>query len=51
MFFSELYSVYYNTVAAILQKAVEKPLFSDEIFSLVEKNAFGESLLSIPDNI
>lgn len=47
MIFSELYSAYYNTVAAILNVAVDHPLCKGELRKFVEQNAFGESLLNI----
>ncbi len=47
MIFSELYSTYYNTVARILKAAIEHPLPKEELRSLIEKNAFGESILNI----
>lgn len=48
MLFSELYSAYYNTVAAILAEAVTHPLAEDELRHIVETRAFGESVLAIP---
>ena len=47
MIFSELYSAYYQTVAAILRKAVRRPLDRGELRRMVEEHAFGESLLQI----
>ena len=47
MIFSELYSAYYNTVASVLKTAVKKPLKKNELRDIVEKNAFGESILNI----
>lgn len=47
MIFSELYSAYYNTVAGVLAAAVEKPLKKNELRDIIEKNAFGESILNI----
>ena len=47
MIFSELYSAYYNTVAAILKTAVKRPLKKGELSDIVEKNAFKESILNI----
>lgn len=47
MLFSELYSAYYNTVAAILTAAVDHPLQDKEFREIVEKYAFGESILNI----
>ncbi|MBQ9882216.1 MAG: WYL domain-containing protein [Synergistes sp.] len=43
MIFSELYSAYYNAVAAILKAASTHPLGSGELQEIIEKNAFGES--------
>lgn len=48
MLFSELYSVYYNTVADILKEAVKHPLCDKEINCIVEEKAFVESVLTIP---
>ena len=47
MIFSELYSAYYNTVAKILTAAVDHPLQKNELRTIIENNAFGESILSI----
>ena len=47
MIFSELYSVYFQTMAQILKAAVERPLLKGELYSIIEKNAFGESGLTI----
>ena len=47
MIFSELYSAYYNTVARILKAAAEHPLQKNELRSIIEKHAFGESMLNI----
>ena len=47
MIFSELYSAYYNTVASVLKTAVKRPLKKNELRDIVEKNAFGESILNI----
>ena len=48
MFFSELYSAYYVTVANVLREAVTRPVSQEDIRIIVEKYAFGESILSIP---
>ncbi len=45
--FSELYGAYYNTVAAVLRAAVERPLGKDELHEIISENAFGESVLNI----
>ena len=47
MMFSELYSAYYNAVAAILKAAVDHPVTRSEIRSIVGEKAFGESVLTI----
>ena len=47
MIFSELYSAYYNAVAGILKEACAHPLSKAELRKIVEREAFGESLLSI----
>ncbi len=47
MIFSELYSAYYNAVAAVLKEAVGKKLNRNEIRAIIEKHAFGESVLNI----
>jgi len=47
MIFSELYSVYYNAVAAIIKAATNHPLAKNEMRSIVTEHAFGESILTI----
>ena len=47
MIFHEIYSVYYQTVAKILEVALDHPLKKDEICKIIEKYAFSESVLSI----
>ena len=47
MIFSELYSTYYQTVAAILKAATDHPVEPREMQGIVEKYAFGESVLHI----
>lgn len=47
MIFSELYGVYYKTVAQILKKAVEHPLQKNELREIIQENAFEESILNI----
>lgn len=48
MIFSELYGAYYNAVAAILTEAVSRPVSDDEMKKIIERHAFGESIVSIP---
>ena len=47
MIFSELYSIYFRTMARILKAAVTHPLSRREIQAIIEKSAFGESILTI----
>ena len=47
MIFSELYCAYYNTVAAVLRKAVQRPLTKEDLRTVIERCAFSESVLSI----
>lgn len=47
MIFSELYSAYYNTVAAIISKIIDGENSEKELQKVVSKYAFSESLLTI----
>lgn len=47
MIFSELYSVYYNTVAKILSKALEPDVTENELQQQVARHAFSESVMTI----
>ncbi|MBQ4065112.1 MAG: WYL domain-containing protein [Clostridia bacterium] len=47
MIFSELYSAYYNTIAAILSRIIEGEHSEKELQKIVAERAFGESLLTI----
>ena len=47
MIFSELYSVYYNTVAEILSKIIEGEHSERELQRVVTEKAFGESVMTI----
>ena len=49
MLFHEVYSTYYHTASIILREAVRGTLTGRDINSLVQKYAFGESMLTIPD--
>ena len=51
MLFHEIYGSYYLAAAAILKEAVHGTLTGRELFSLVQKYAFGESLLTIPEGL
>ena len=48
MIFSELYNVYYNTVAKILAEAIDGTLDDRRLNEIVAQTAFGESVLTIP---
>lgn len=47
MIFSELYSAYYNAVAAILSRVLEGECTERELQQIVSERAFGESVLNI----
>ena len=47
MIFSELYSAYYNTVAAIISKIIDGENSEKELQKVVSKHAFSESVLTI----
>lgn len=47
MIFSELYSVYYNTVARILEMAFQPGVTEKELCQCVAEHAFSESVLTI----
>ena len=47
MLFHEIYGSYYDSVAAILRRAVEGSLTAREMTALVRKKAFSDSLLAI----
>ena len=47
MIFSELYSAYYNTVAAIISGIIDGEHSEQELQKLVTDHAFGESVLTI----
>lgn len=51
MIFSEIYGTYYNTVTEILSKAAKEKIITSEIRRIVEEKAFGESILTIPDQL
>ena len=51
MLFHEIYSSYYLAAASILREAVRGRLTGKEMNALVQKHAFGESLLTIPDGL
>ena len=51
MLFNEVYSNYYNTVAAILDEAIDHPISSKEISKIVKEKAFAESIATIPKQI
>ena len=47
MIFSELYSAYYNAVAGVIKAALDHQLSIEELRQIIEKHAFGESMLNI----
>ena len=47
MIFSELYSAYYQAVAAILKEACTHPVKVPELRKIIDQTAFGESVLNI----
>lgn len=49
MIFSELYSAYYNAVAAILKDASTSPLTKSSLREIANKHAFGESFIKIEE--
>ena len=51
MLFHEIYSSYYLAVSSVLREAVQGGLTGKEMNALVQKHAFGESLLTIPDGL
>lgn len=51
MLFNEIYGSYFQTVAKILANAVDHPLTSKEINTIIQENAFAESSLNIPESL
>ncbi|MDO4408861.1 MAG: WYL domain-containing protein [Eubacteriales bacterium] len=51
MLFHEIYSSYYLAASSVLREAVQGGLTGKEMNALVQKYAFGESLLTIPDGL
>lgn len=51
MFFSELYGAYYTAVAKIIKKAIESPIVINDIRTIIEENAFGESVINIESSL
>lgn len=47
MIFSELYSAYYNTVAAIISRIIDGERSEKELQKIVAEKAFGESALTV----
>ena len=47
MLFSELYSAYYNAVAALLHKACQGKVTAEDLRDAARRNAFGESGMTI----
>ena len=51
MMFHEIYGTYFQTVAKILTEAVDHPLSSGEINTIIQNYAFEESTLNIPESL
>jgi hypothetical protein len=51
MLFSEIYSAYYNTVAAIIACSQKNELDSDSLYGIVKDSAFPESYLTIGSSL
>lgn len=51
MIFSEIYSVYYNAVASLIEKAINEELSDDNIVALITEKAFSESFIYICEAI
>lgn len=51
MIFSEIYGTYYNTIAKILQKAIDGNFTADNLYSCIIENAYSESVIPITDSI
>ena len=51
MLFHEIYNNYYNAVAEILRRATEGTLTEAALYETVQRKAFSESVLTIPENL
>ena len=51
MLFSEIYSDYFNTAAAVLAEAADGSLTDRRLTELVREKAFGESVLTLPTQL
>ena len=51
MVFNEVYGSYYNVVAEVITEAISGTLDRKKIMEIVERKAFGESVVAIPDNL
>lgn len=51
LIFSEIYSAYYNAVAAILKVALERNVSEDEMRGIAKEYAFEESFITIVDSL
>ena len=49
MIFNELYGTYFQTVAKILEKSIEKSISRREIQDIIREQAFGESYIQIEE--
>lgn len=51
MIFSEIYGTYFNTMAKILEKAINEKLSQDGLYSCIIENAYSESVVPVTDSI
>ena len=51
MIFNEIFSSYYRVTAAILREAARGNLTERKLYSMVRDQAFGESILSLPEEL
>lgn len=51
MLFSEVYGNYYNTVASILDAALDKPIPAKDIERIIKEKAYKDSIKSIPKEL
>ena len=51
MLFSEIYGTYYNTMARILEKALDGNLTADGLYNCIIENAYSESVVPVTDSV
>lgn len=49
MLFSEVYGTYYNTLARLLEQAVNGKLTREDMYRIIREEGFEESILTIPE--